>query len=123
MTASRKVSAFDQDAALSRLGGDFELFDELIEMFCESADDQIGEIETSIREGDADQLRQTAHALSGSLALFAAGPALETARRLEHMGRDGELLDTDLHLGRLNGELAELLEQLRIDRESRQQAA
>ena len=48
-----------------------------------------------MQQKDADALRQSAHALKGSVANFSAAPATDASAVLEQMGRSGDLTGVD----------------------------
>ena len=48
-------------------------------------------LKEALRTGNAVEAAAAAHALKGSVGLFSQGQAYEEARRLEQLGRDGEL--------------------------------
>jgi PAS domain S-box-containing protein len=85
------AGTFDPRAAAARLGGDARLLGELIEMFLADCPRMVSEVRSAIDAKDTEALRQAAHALKGSVANFAATPAVDAARRLERMGKDGDL--------------------------------
>jgi CheY-like chemotaxis protein len=82
---------FDLDATLARVEGDRDLLLELIEVFRADYPQRLAEIRTALDQADAQMLHRSAHSLKGALGFFAAPAALEAARRLEAMGRAGDL--------------------------------
>jgi HPt (histidine-containing phosphotransfer) domain-containing protein len=48
-------------------------------------------IERAIKRGDAGRLKETAHALKGSIGNFETSRAFSAARRLELLGREKKL--------------------------------
>jgi CheY-like chemotaxis protein/HPt (histidine-containing phosphotransfer) domain-containing protein len=77
---------------LDRMGRNWELLQELVEMFFEDCPQWMAAIRDSIRRGDARGLKVAAHTLRGAVAHFSAGAAAEAARTLEAMGRAGDLM-------------------------------
>ena len=86
-----KDEIFDRAAFLERLDGDFELLDELVETFRAECPRLLSETRTAVSLGDGRSLERAAHALKGSVSNFCAPAAFEAARRLEQMGREGDL--------------------------------
>ena len=82
---------FDRAAFLERLDGDFELLDELVETFREECPRLLSETRAAVSRADSSGLERAAHALKGSVSNFCAPAAFEAARRLEQMGREGDL--------------------------------
>jgi len=99
---------FDLDDALERVGGDREILEEILEVFSESYPDQLSELKKAIDDGDASIVERAAHTLKGSVGTFSAKKALETALRLEIMGREGQLQEAAAEHSKLKQEVEEL---------------
>jgi two-component system sensor histidine kinase/response regulator len=82
---------FDLRACLGRVSGNRPLLREVIELFRENCTALLAEMDEALKHGDADRLRRAAHTLKGSAGIFAAERAVEAARALEAVGRDGDL--------------------------------
>ena len=106
-------SIFDLDDALEQVGGDREILEEVLEVFSESYPDQLSELKNAIDNGDAHIIERAAHTLKGSVGTFSAKKALETASRLEIMGRDGQLQEAAAVYSKLEQEVEELNAALR----------
>jgi HPt (histidine-containing phosphotransfer) domain-containing protein len=74
--------------ALSRTGGDVALMKELAGLCCDECPRILAEIRDAISVRDGRKLQITAHALKGSVGIFAAETAVAAAWRLEQIGRD-----------------------------------
>ena len=105
---NEKPRAFDLEDALEKVGGDMEIFREIIEVFLESYPDQLREIRKAIDDSDAGVLERASHTLKGSVGTFAAKKAHETALRLEAIGREGKLEGAPGEYSKLEQELKEL---------------
>ena len=82
---------FDQRELLDRLGGDEEIFREIVATFLEDAPLQVEKLKQALREGDAAWVERQAHSLKGS-AMNMAGRALQTvALEMEFAGKEGNL--------------------------------
>ncbi|MCB4455977.1 response regulator [Leisingera sp. McT4-56] len=88
--APADVQPVDWQDALGRLG-DEGLLREMAELFLSQAPQLAADIETARRNGNAEDLRRAAHTLKGSAAVVGATQVAEAARRLENVGRDGQL--------------------------------
>ena len=86
---------FDLEGALERTGGDEEILKEIAELFLEDGPDLLMQIREAIDAKDAGALQKAAHTLKGSVANFGAEEAVETAFRLETMGREDQLSDVE----------------------------
>ncbi len=82
---------FDPETALGQLGGDEQLFREIVDVFLAEVASMRLAIASAVQGGDAPTLRRAAHTLKGSLGIVAAGPAKSAAMQLETMGANGEL--------------------------------
>jgi len=91
MGASSIGGGIDRELALSRVGGDAELLNEIAVLFLEDYPKQLDELRTAGARGDAKVVERTAHSLKGSVSNFGASAAVEAARVLETMGRGQEL--------------------------------
>ena len=99
---------FDLDDALEKVGGDREILEEILVVFSDSYPDQLSELKNAIDNGDAPTVERAAHTLKGSVGTFSAKKALETAFRLETMGRDGNLQEAAAVYPKLEQEVEEL---------------
>jgi CheY-like chemotaxis protein len=80
---------FDMEAALARVEGDMELFQQMVQLFGPQSGKLLAEIADAVSRGDAPALERAAHKLKGSLGNFAAQGALQTALELEENARAG----------------------------------
>lgn len=84
-------AGLDVAALLEGVSGDRKLLRELIELFLADAPRLLARVKRAIVRGDADRLKQAAHALKGSIGNFGSASAFEAARRLETFGREKDL--------------------------------
>jgi CheY-like chemotaxis protein/HPt (histidine-containing phosphotransfer) domain-containing protein len=81
----------DRAALLARVGGNATLLAEILRL-CPGEFARLMEgLESSVVQRDAQRIQLAAHALKGTLANLSAAPAYEAARRLEDLGRRGDL--------------------------------
>lgn len=83
-------SRLNQIRELSR-SGDNTLVHKILRVFLESADPQMHQIESAILNGDAENLRQSAHALKSSAANIGAENFSAILKLLELHGKAGNL--------------------------------
>jgi HPt (histidine-containing phosphotransfer) domain-containing protein len=102
----------DRRVALLRVGGDAELLKEIAVLFLEDYPRVLAEIRAAIAGGDARQLETSAHTLKGSASNFGAGAVVESALRLEQMGRAGQMNQSPDVLRSLEAGLSALREEL-----------
>jgi signal transduction histidine kinase/DNA-binding response OmpR family regulator/HPt (histidine-containing phosphotransfer) domain-containing protein len=89
------IAEFDREEALERVGGSEELLRDLVELFRTECPKQMEAIRQQKAAGDLAGLARAAHALKGSVAMFAAQRAYDAALRLEKMGRAGDISNFD----------------------------
>ncbi|AKT36039.1 hybrid sensor histidine kinase/response regulator [Chondromyces crocatus] len=118
-TARQEAVSFDREKALSRVGHDEELLQELVEVFLEERPRWMVEVDAALVAGDAKRLQRAAHTVKGSVDNFGATATWSAALRLEQLARAGELgaapeAAATLHasLGRLATDLRALLTEL-----------
>jgi two-component system sensor histidine kinase/response regulator len=102
----------DWAVALERLQGDRELLDELVGVIRQEGPQLVAAVRGAIEQGDAAALKLSAHTLKGSLSNFAAAQAVEAARRLEMIGKKGDLSDAPQALSMLEQELDRFMPEL-----------
>jgi CheY-like chemotaxis protein len=100
---------FDASAMLANIGGDVELFDQLIRLFLERHSVMMKEIESAIGEADAVALERAAHSLKGTAGNLCAPDVVLLASQLEASGRLGTLTEAPNLLVRLDRTVQELI--------------
>jgi CheY-like chemotaxis protein/HPt (histidine-containing phosphotransfer) domain-containing protein len=80
-------AVIDRDAAIRRLGGNEQLFNELVRFFDEDTPGLLEEIRSGIEIGDFERVTRSAHSLKGLAANFDATDATNAATRLLEIGR------------------------------------
>jgi HPt (histidine-containing phosphotransfer) domain-containing protein len=104
--------AFDEKALLEHIEDDIEFLEETVAMLDEDSPALLEEVRSAAAAGDAAALVKPAHALKSMVGNFCAGPAQAAARKVEIMGREGQLADADQAVQELEAEVARLLEEL-----------
>ena len=95
--ASRETSetVWDPTTVLAEVEGDRELLLKLIGRFLDQYPKVLSEIRASVNQRDSAMLERSSHKLKGSVSHFGARNAYEAARRLEEMGRNGDLVGAE----------------------------
>jgi two-component system sensor histidine kinase/response regulator len=112
MATSTIRTGIDRELALSRVGGDTELLNEIAVLFLDDYPKLLEELRIASERGDARAIERTAHSLKGSVSNFGASAAVEAAFTLENMGRAQELGDIQASLRALEQALEALRPQL-----------
>jgi CheY-like chemotaxis protein/HPt (histidine-containing phosphotransfer) domain-containing protein len=84
-------AAFDFEAALADLGGDRPLLIEVLGMFLDDAPRLVAEARQAIENGDAAAFKILGHTMAGSAGHFAAPEVVAAGRKLEAIGKSGDL--------------------------------
>jgi signal transduction histidine kinase/CheY-like chemotaxis protein/HPt (histidine-containing phosphotransfer) domain-containing protein len=90
-----RKEVLDRDKALETVGGDVQLLQELVRIYCSECPRWLAEIRAAISQQDSARLRRAAHTLRGSLDTLGAASASAAAMRLEAMGRTGDLTESE----------------------------
>ncbi len=109
-------AVFDPQAALVRVGGDRELFQEIVGLFFAETPQVLSAIRESLARGDGKTLEHTAHSLKGTVSSFGAQAAREAAFRVEVLGRGGDLTHAEPACVELEREIARLARALTVFR-------
>ncbi len=104
--------SFDREAALKRLGGDAELFDELITLFRTDGPRSVEEIRGALAAGNAAGVRSAAHGLKGAAGYLGGTATVDAAHKLELIGTSGDLTTAPEVLSTLTAELTRLMADL-----------
>jgi HPt (histidine-containing phosphotransfer) domain-containing protein len=100
----------DVDKALLLMGGDRDLFSEVLAAFVDNVPHLLSRLQTAARAGDARQLHTTAHGLKGGASAVAAEPIRSLAERIEGLGRTGDVSAAAEAIRQLEAEVARLQE-------------
>jgi two-component system sensor histidine kinase/response regulator len=100
-----RASTVDEEALLEDFGGNRRLLAEVVKMFLSQAPEQLEALRAAAHARDASAVASAAHALKGSVGLFAQGAAFDAARRLEQEARNGDLTDIDGRCAEIDREL------------------
>lgn len=103
-------SPFDYDSALENVGGSKAVLLEMIDLFAQECPKQMADVEAAFATGDPEAVLRAAHTLKGSVALFAAEAATLAARKIEFLGREGNLDGFESAWSSLNEEVKRLFE-------------
>ncbi len=88
---SGTAAVWDLATAMGFVGGDEELFRELADLFLERNETLLSAVEEAVKNKDALDLRNRAHAYKGAVSHFAAEHVRELAYALETQGKNEDL--------------------------------
>lgn len=89
--ANLLANAADVDGALKRLGDDWELFDQIVQITIEDAPQLVHAAREALASGNAKELRRSAHSLKSLMATLGATSAVNAALTLERSAAAGDL--------------------------------
>jgi HPt (histidine-containing phosphotransfer) domain-containing protein len=102
------TNVYDYEGTMRRMGGDAELFQEMVALLRSDAPRHLAVAWRAWREHDWPTLTRAAHTLKGLAANFGAGRAVSTAAELERVAKSGEGAAAESLLGDLGMALEEL---------------
>jgi HPt (histidine-containing phosphotransfer) domain-containing protein len=100
----------DVEGTLENLGGDPELYQELVEFFMEIAPQQLDDLEAAVTSGDVAAVDLQAHAMKGGAANVGAVRVSAASRELEMLAKDGSLDGAAELFAKIRGEFDALQE-------------
>jgi CheY-like chemotaxis protein len=103
------TTVVDRTAVISRFEGDKALLQEAAELFQHSIPRLLAQLRSAVASGDIILVERTAHSIKGSVGNFGGLAAMETAMRLEMMGRRGDLEEAVEALETLEREVDQLI--------------
>ena len=96
--------------AMQNMDGDAELLQEIVEIFMETADNQLQTLVANIAAGETAQVAILAHAMKGGASNFCADRFVASALRLELLAKGGTLDGADEMLATMRDCLDEVAE-------------
>jgi HPt (histidine-containing phosphotransfer) domain-containing protein len=108
-----KTSVLDLSEALNRVDGDQDLFFTLAELFLQESQKEAAAIRVALGRQDGAGLAVAAHKLKGSVMEICAPLLFERTKRLEELGRQGELAEASSVCEDVEASLAEVHTALR----------
>ena len=106
------INVFDAGTMLKNIGGDVELFDQLIRLFLDRHRAMVQEIDTAIGRADGAALERAAHSMKGTAGNLCAPDVVLLAGQLEATGRLGTLAEAPALLLQLKRTIQQLVEVL-----------
>lgn len=106
---SDNVKLINEEKFLDALGGDHELFTELVLKFLEDAPQTLKKLEIAVASRDKVDIEMWAHKLKGSLSMLVAERGVILVQRIEIMGETGDLSQLEDTLAELQGLFAAIV--------------
>jgi two-component system, sensor histidine kinase and response regulator len=103
----------DLEGTMQRLGGDRELFCDLVGFFFDDAPLLLEDVRSAAQAEDGTAMRSAAHALKGLVSGCGGIRAAQVAQQVESAGQNGEFNDIQSLVDSLSSEFNRLCEALR----------
>ena len=107
-------SALDNIRNLKGMGGN-KMVKEVIALYLSSSSTQVDDLREGLVEGDAEAVRQSAHALKASSQNVGAAALVDLSQKFEKMGRSGELDQIKKHMDELSALYAQTILALKAE--------
>jgi signal transduction histidine kinase/CheY-like chemotaxis protein/HPt (histidine-containing phosphotransfer) domain-containing protein len=112
-TTKTDAGIFDAGRMLSNIGGDAELYDQLIRLFLDRHGAMVQDIQVAIDRQDSSALEQAAHSLKGTAGNLCAPDVVLLASQLEATGRLGSITEAPALLQQLDRKVQQLIDVLK----------
>jgi two-component system, sensor histidine kinase and response regulator len=103
----------NRKSLLTAFGGRMDLLKHVVDVFLEDTPSILARLKEALQRNNTADVTSAAHALKGSVGLFSQGEAYECARRLEQLGRSGDLTNGESVLTELLVSVSKLTTELR----------
>ena len=112
-TCSQRWTELPEHGGRRRLVASRRLVNEVVDVFLEDAPVMLTRLRDAARAHNSEELAGAAHAIKGSAGLFSQGPAYESAKRLEHLAKAGDLTKADAACADVEADVSQLMAELR----------
>lgn len=102
-------SLFDYEGSLKRMGGDDQLFREMVGFFFADAPGWLAQVKQGMARGDGGLVQRSAHTLKGMVSNFGAHSTMQAAAAVEQrVQEDSSLRSAEPAVARLEAAITEL---------------
>jgi HPt (histidine-containing phosphotransfer) domain-containing protein len=105
-------SVCEPEAALQRLGGDVQLYRELVQSFVDDSAGLLPRLDAAVAAADYEGVHRAAHCLKGTAATCGALAVADACAAIEQSGLDKDLRHSERQLKELRGQLREAASRL-----------
>lgn len=109
----RCVIVWNMDDTMERLGGDEQLFHEVVEIFLDDVPKHMTTLAQAIADGNTEAIEQVAHTLKGELGYLGISEVSRKAREMEELGQKADVRLAASLYETFEPELCELLISMR----------
>jgi HPt (histidine-containing phosphotransfer) domain-containing protein len=118
LDSAAPTCVLDVEGALTRFGGDKQLFSEMASIVLDDLPVALAKLQTAVQEGSSTGVRNHAHAIKGLLLGCGGTRAAQAAQGLENAGQRDDLERSGEMLAALESEVQEFARALRPYRRS-----
>jgi signal transduction histidine kinase/CheY-like chemotaxis protein len=111
--AAAQALPIDRQQFMSRLGGDEQLFLDVVQLFLQDCPLRLAAIKEAVDRRDAERIRLAAHALKGASANLSASGLFEAAAVLERIAAEGRMEAAEAGWRCVSAEAARVMDVLR----------
>ena len=108
--SDRVAPVLDKSAALARMGGDEELYDEIFDLFVEDAPKQLALLATAISNGDRPVAQRQAHSLKSAAGNIGGTRMAQLCERFERTALTEPTESLEARLAEIVGALQQILD-------------
>ncbi len=87
----RSAMVWDMDDTMERLGGDEQLFHEVVEIFLDDVPKHMAALAQAIADGNTEAIERLAHTLKGELGYLGIAEVSRKAREMEELGQKADV--------------------------------
>ena len=95
----------DKEGGIRRLGGDEDIYSELMDLFIDQSTEQIEELKEAVRNNSASSIEKIAHSIKGAAANLCVPQVQQYAFELEQIGNENDLAQAEQSLNKLINEM------------------
>ncbi len=110
--SSSPAPNFDVEGAMTILGGDWDLFWTIVDLFLDGWRGVEGRFAQALRDRDTEEIRQAAHFLKGGSANVGAARVRALSAALEKEAADGRIADADERVAAIRSAMAAYEEEI-----------
>ena len=93
----------DEEGGLRRVGGDREIYNELMELFIDHSSEQIEQLKEAVKNRASNSVQKLAHSIKGAAANLGILMVQQSALELEQIGNENKLDSAEQSLNKLWG--------------------
>lgn len=110
MSEEKTTLLIDKEGGIRRVGGDADLYQELMEMFFDQSNQQIEELNDAIEKKETQSIKHLAHSIKGAASNLGVLLVQESAHVLEKNGNENKMNEALQNFNKLKQDLIRVKE-------------